>query len=109
MDDKYKIINTPLEGESSGDPFTEKRYVQFFSHFKDYNKILDVGCGNGRGGIILKELNPLLKLDGVEIVDEYLNTMPKNIYEKLRFAPFILDHPVVTTSLLTFALFNDLF
>ena len=55
MDDKYKIINTPLEGESSGDPFTEKRYIQFFSHFKDYNKILDVGCGNGRGGIILKE------------------------------------------------------
>ena len=83
MDNRYKIINTPLEGESSGDPFTEKRYIQFFSHLKDYNKILDVGCGNGRGGIILKELNPLLKLDGVEIVDEFLNIIPKNIYEKI--------------------------
>ena len=83
MRQNYKNTNSLLEGEVAGDSFTKKRYLQFFSHFKDFKKILDIGCGNGQGGVILKNLDPSLQMDGVETVDKFIREIPNNTYNNI--------------------------
>ncbi len=76
----YEEINIAQE-VSETDPFTLERYKQFSCHFPEQVKtVLDVGCNTGRGGSILKELNPHLQLVGLDCVDSRLAKIPKEIY-----------------------------
>lgn len=76
----YKEINRAQKG-SETDSFTLERYRQFYRYFPEQVKtVLDVGCNTGRGGNILKKLNPHLKLVGLDCVDSHLAKIPQEVY-----------------------------
>jgi len=77
----YIKINSE-EKASEADPFTRERYRQFFRFFpKNALRVLDVGCNTGRGGEILKKLDPSLVISGIDVVRERLDKIPEGIYE----------------------------
>jgi len=72
----YEFQNLQQE-VSETDPFTQKRYEQFFKFLpKGTQTILDIGCNTGRGGQRLYELNPSLQIYGLDCVQERLNALP---------------------------------
>jgi len=82
MDKNYEAVNL-LQPESEHDPFTEERYRQFFKYFpQDTQSVLDIGCNTGRGGKVLKELNPNLLIFGLDVVKDRLDRLPKDVYEQ---------------------------
>ncbi|MFW8602410.1 methyltransferase domain-containing protein [Desulfobacterota bacterium M19] len=82
MNKKYESINL-LQPESEVDPFTEERYRQFFRFFpKGSQTVLDIGCNTGRGGKVLKELNPNLLIYGLDAVKDRLDRLPTTVYEQ---------------------------
>jgi len=81
MNKNYEALNLQ-QPESERDPFTEDRYRQFFSYLpKNTCSVLDIGCNTGRGGVILKSLNPGIKLYGLDAVKDRLDRLPKDAYE----------------------------
>lgn len=63
------------------DSFTLNRYRQFFRYFpKGTHRVLDVGCCTGRGGRILKELDPSLSIIGLDCVERRLALLPPDVY-----------------------------
>lgn len=73
---KYAIQNREQQ-ISEEDPFTVERYEQFYQFFpQNISTVLDVGCNTGRGGKRLKELNPSLKISGLDCVQERLHSLP---------------------------------
>lgn len=82
MDKNYEALNL-LQPESEHDPFTEDRYRQFFRYLPDgTHSVLDIGCNTGRGGVILKSLDPSIKLYGLDAVKDRLDRLPKDAYEE---------------------------
>lgn len=82
MEKKYEVLNMN-QPESEVDPFTEERYKQFFGFLPaGARNILDIGCNTGRGGNVLKALNGNLMMYGLDVVQDRLNRLPKNVYEK---------------------------
>lgn len=72
-----------LQRVSETDTFTSDRYRQMRAHFPGHAaKILDVGCNTGRGGAILKILNPAFELTGLDCVPERLSALDKTIYQQ---------------------------
>ena len=68
---------------SETDTFTPARYRQMLGHFpKHAEKILDVGCNTGRGGRVIKQLNPACELTGLDCVPERLAALDKGIYQQ---------------------------
>lgn len=49
-----------------------KDWVETFAIHQGYSRYLDIGCGGGHYGKILKSLSSLLIVDGVEIFPEYI-------------------------------------
>lgn len=83
METSYEVLNE-LQEVSEHDPFTLDRYRQFFRHFPaNAETILDVGCNTGRGGRVLKELAPTLKLSGLDCVAKRLEQISREIYDQL--------------------------
>lgn len=81
MEKNYEALNL-TQPESERDPFTEERYAQFYRHFpKGAKKVLDIGCNTGRGGKVLKELNPNLFIHGLDAVKDRLDRLPPDAYE----------------------------
>ena len=80
----YEQINR-LQKNSEDNPLTPARYRQFVRHFPGHPEtVLDVGCNNGRGGVVIKEmLGNNLKLYGVECVRERIEQIPAGIYESV--------------------------
>lgn len=73
----YEQLNL-AQPESETDPFTEDRYMQFYRFFPEgAHRILDIGCNTGRGGRVLKELNPGLRIYGLDAVQDRLERLPK--------------------------------
>jgi hypothetical protein len=68
---------------SERDTFTEERYVQMVKCAKKKDTLLDLGCNTGRGGSIIKKSYPFCKLDGIEIVSERIEKIPKGIYRTI--------------------------
>src|SRR5580700_1790216 len=69
---------------SEVDDFTEDRYAQFVRHLPHNVKaVLDVGCNTGRGGAVLRRLLPKMKIDGLDCVQERLNGIADQIYDRL--------------------------
>ncbi|MEQ9371196.1 MAG: class I SAM-dependent methyltransferase [Coleofasciculus chthonoplastes F3-SA18-01] len=76
----YEELNIAQE-VSETDPFTRERYKQFYCNFpKHVQTVIDIGCNTGRGGEILKELNPNLKLVGLDCVASRLAKISPDIY-----------------------------
>jgi 2-polyprenyl-3-methyl-5-hydroxy-6-metoxy-1,4-benzoquinol methylase len=66
---------------SERDAFTEDRYLQFYSHLPAVaKKVLDVGCGIGRGGAALKSCDAGLELTGLDCVPERIAALDKGIF-----------------------------
>jgi SAM-dependent methyltransferase len=80
----YEQVNK-LQKNSEDNPLTPARYRQFVRHFPpQVGTVLDVGCNNGRGGEVIKELlGPGIKLYGVECVQERIDQIPAGVYEKV--------------------------
>jgi len=73
---KYEVQNLEQEN-SEHDSFTPDRYEQFLRHFPSgANRVLDVGCNTGRGGLRLKERNPSLEIVGLDCVQSRLDALP---------------------------------
>lgn len=82
-----------LQVESETDPFTAERYIQFHSHFPPgATKVLDVGCGTGRGGEVLKSRHPSVDLTGLDLLPERIQVLDKKVYSKAICA-FAADIP----------------
>jgi 2-polyprenyl-3-methyl-5-hydroxy-6-metoxy-1,4-benzoquinol methylase len=81
---KEELIEKNINQKSSeSDSFTKERYIQFLNYFsKDHKTVLDFGCNTGRGGIVLKSIDPELILYGSDIIVERLNMIPDGIYHK---------------------------
>lgn len=80
--DQYEKLNL-TQPESETDPFTEDRYRQFHQFFPTGVKsVLDIGCNTGRGGRVLKTLDPGLRLYGLDAVRDRLDQLPKEAYEE---------------------------
>lgn len=80
---KYEVQNVQQEC-SENDPFTIKRYEQFFNFFpKKAVKVLDVGCNTGKGGLRLKDLNSKLILFGLDCVQKRLDILPECYSERV--------------------------
>lgn len=68
---------------SEVDSFAEDRYRQMYAHLPgSVQNILDVGCNTGRGGRILKRLNPRLQLLGVDCVKDRIASLDPLVYEQ---------------------------
>ena len=68
---------------SETDSFTPARYRQMQSHFPGHARaILDVGCNTGRGGIVLKSLDPAYELTGLDCVPERLAALDEAVYQR---------------------------
>jgi ubiquinone/menaquinone biosynthesis C-methylase UbiE len=78
----FDLINANrLQLVSERDSFTPARYRQMQSHFPEHAKvILDVGCNTGRGGIVLKTINPAYELTGLDCVPERLAALDRTVY-----------------------------
>jgi SAM-dependent methyltransferase len=80
----YEQINK-LQKNSEDNPLTPARYRQFVRHFpKNPESILDVGCNNGRGGVVMRQLLPQnVKLYGIECVRDRIDQIPPGVYKNV--------------------------
>jgi ubiquinone/menaquinone biosynthesis C-methylase UbiE len=79
--DEYLIAANREQSVSESDGFTEDRYRQFGGYLPlGEAKVLDVGCGIGRGGAVLRSLFPDMKLVGMDCVPERVEVIPRAIY-----------------------------
>jgi len=77
----YEQLNE-AQKSSEQDPFTEDRYRQFYKLLsKKSGRILDIGCNTGRGGRVLKQLNPQFTISGLDIVKDRLDRLPGDVYQ----------------------------
>jgi SAM-dependent methyltransferase len=95
----YEQVNK-LQTNSEDNPLTPARYRQFARHFPPKTEtVLDVGCNNGRGGVVIKQLlGQNAKLFGVECVQERIDQIPAGVYEKV-FYGLADDIPLEDNSL----------
>ena len=78
--DTYGALNAGQTG-SEVDDFTGERYRQFSRYLPEpCRRVLDLGCGVGRGGRALKVVRPDLELVGLDVVDERLAKLPPGVY-----------------------------
>lgn len=76
----YEVLNKE-QALSETDTFTIERYKQFYHFFpKKAKHVLDIGCNTGRGGDQLKKLDNNLLIYGIDIVQDRLERLPKDIY-----------------------------
>lgn len=76
----YESLNRQ-QVHSETDPFTEERYKLFSSFLpRSTTRVLDIGCNTGRGGRVLKQLNPQLVISGLDVVSERLACLPSDTY-----------------------------
>ncbi len=79
---------------STTDGFTESRYRMFSRYLpRQAGTVLDVGCNTGRGGAVLKRINPEWELIGLDCVPERVALLPENIYRR-RICGFTVDIPI---------------
>jgi ubiquinone/menaquinone biosynthesis C-methylase UbiE len=80
----FDLINANRSQRGSEtDSFTSARYRQMQACFpEDAQKILDVGCNTGRGGGVLKGINPAYQLTGLDCVPERLAALDKKVYQQ---------------------------
>jgi ubiquinone/menaquinone biosynthesis C-methylase UbiE len=93
--DLLKIVDyNRLQTGSESDGFTEERYSQMANMLPtEALSILDVGCGIGRGGAVLKQLRPELTIIGIDCVPERTARLDRTIYSEVHTG-FTMDLPM---------------
>ncbi len=77
------IKNNEAQVGSETDSFTLKRYEQFTKFFNGNVKtVVDFGCNTGRGGVVLRNIYPEIKLIGAELLLSRLNQLSKEVYNE---------------------------
>jgi 2-polyprenyl-3-methyl-5-hydroxy-6-metoxy-1,4-benzoquinol methylase len=80
VDTPYAELNRS-QHESVVDSFTPTRYAQFERWIPAQARLLlDLGCGVGRGGKVLKALRPELTLVGLDCLEERVAALPAGVY-----------------------------
>jgi SAM-dependent methyltransferase len=80
MPDYFEFNRAQAEAET--DPFTAERYEQFHRYLPTAAKdILDVGCSTGRGGRVLRDRRPAVRLIALDCLAERLARLPPGIYD----------------------------
>jgi ubiquinone/menaquinone biosynthesis C-methylase UbiE len=83
-----------LQTGSESDGFTEMRYSQMANMIpKEAIRIVDMGCGIGRGGDVLKRLRPEVTMIGIDCVPERVARLNPNTYIEAHTA-FSMDLPM---------------
>ncbi|HLF76626.1 MAG TPA: class I SAM-dependent methyltransferase [Dehalococcoidia bacterium] len=78
----YEVLNAE-QLVSEHDPFTAGRYRQFHRFFQPGAiRVLDIGCNTGRGGEVLKALDPKLQVVGLDSVEDRLNRISPEVYTR---------------------------
>jgi ubiquinone/menaquinone biosynthesis C-methylase UbiE len=78
----YEVLNAE-QLVSEHDPFTAGRYQQFHRFFQPgVTRVLDIGCNTGRGGEVLKTLDPSLQIVGLDSVEDRLNRISREVYSR---------------------------
>src|ERR1022692_1082935 len=96
--EEFLLQSNREQAVSETDSFTPERYRQMFDHIPaQAAKILDVGCNTGRGGAVLKSLNPSLRLTGLDCVPERIFALDRSVYD-LGICGFSTKIPVEKTS-----------
>lgn len=80
MPEDHEALNA-AQAVAETDSFTPHRYAHLARHLGDANRILDVGCGIGRGGAVLREARPAAHIEGVELVAGRAARVPDGIYD----------------------------
>ena len=63
------------------DDFAVERYRQFLRHMpSECARILDVGCGTGMGGEVLRRAHPLADLVGLDCMSSRIALLPTSVY-----------------------------
>lgn len=82
-DDELIVANRG-QSEAETDPFTERRYEQFLGWLDPgTSRVLDVGCGTGRGGAVLRSALPEIELHGVELLPDRSGRIPAGVYDEI--------------------------
>ena len=80
----FLVEKNQAQSHSETDDFTVERYQQMFAHFPVKSAdVLDIGCNTGRGGAVLKQLQPNLHLIGVDCIKERLACLDAHVYSKV--------------------------
>ncbi|MBS0525866.1 MAG: class I SAM-dependent methyltransferase [Proteobacteria bacterium] len=78
---EFVVERNRAEVSSEADYRTPERYRQMFMHLpRGATRVLDAGCNTGRGGMVLKDLNPHLQLAGLDCVQERVEALDPAIY-----------------------------
>ena len=84
---------------SETDLFTEERYRQMSGYLPSGRiSVLDVGCGVGRGGAVIKSLRPESSLIGVDCVTERIEKLDRDVYSEA-VVSFTQDLPFADRSI----------
>ncbi len=76
----YAALNVRDRGGETDD-YTAERYRQFGRYLPaSCVRVLDVGCGPGRGGAALKGCRPELSLVGFDVVQERVDGLAQDVY-----------------------------
>jgi SAM-dependent methyltransferase len=76
------VAENLLQRASETDPFTEDRYRQFLRWLRpEARDVLDVGCNTGRGGAVLKQARPGLRLIALDLLQQRLDRLPAGVYD----------------------------
>jgi SAM-dependent methyltransferase len=78
------VAENLLQRASETDPFTDERYRQFLRWLPPRaTDVLDVGCNTGRGGVVLRQARPALRLVALDLVQQRLDRLPAGVYDEV--------------------------
>lgn len=97
--DRDKLIElNRAQTVSREDTFTVHRYRQFVTHLpSNVQSVLDVGCSTGRGGRVIKDYMPSVRITGLDCVPERLSDLDPDVYCE-SICSFTNDIPLPTAS-----------
>jgi glycosyltransferase involved in cell wall biosynthesis len=77
----YEALNAALTASETDFSTSLYRHAQFARHFGSAMRILDVGCNNGRGGVVLRQAKPSAHIEGLEMLAARAALVPAGVYD----------------------------
>ena len=88
MAEDYEAVNVALTASETDFSTSLYRHAQFARHFGSAMRILDVGCNNGRGGVVLRQAKPSAHIEGLEMLAARAALVSAGVYEAV-----MVGHP----------------